>query len=695
MDKLPRYELVITLNSNLSVSSGDAITGVVDLEITHEYGLPIIPAKRLKGALRGVAKELVDWGVVEETDVQQLFGEVGQEKMAGFKMYDATLYQLPNGCFKSDLFTINDYDHFSQQIRKYPERELLQLFTMLYTKTATSNDIAETGSLRTIRVINHGLVFKSIIELANDRHVELLEFCVKGLRHLGLARTRGLGEVSCQINKVEDYKQTEMQEVDGRQAFRITLQQPTLLAGNNGLYYSCANYVPGSALLGAFASLYIQKKNLGAKAHLDEDFARIFLRGGVTFGYAYPEIDRKKFIPCPLHIQREKNRDYAYYESTSIDKTLRKIGPFVHMENEQLYLHEPKQEFRMHHARPADRRYGRAINDTPGKIDISRERGQFYFYRALSKNQSFVAELKGSQEDVAQLFHLLKSVNDTIQLGRSRTAEYGAAKIEILDELPKSGFEQASIADNQVAIYFATPLTLQNQHGRYVADPNLLIAEFEQELGVSLTIEKMYLQHTTLSGYHAKWRLPKQEREALNAGTVLIVSCEVSEEKVDWARLAHKRWGMEAGQGCGEIAVLKIPDGQIKCNDVAGFYRGVSSEENADLDRALLEFISHQLAKSKEIRRIQVVAKKIAKNEMKKFEGYSNSHIYKLKQCTLKESGEVEESEETKEFAKNIRNKAKNELTVTFKEDEELIECFIKSYFYMIQLEVRKGVFEK
>ena len=176
---MPRYELVITLNSNLSVSSGDAITGVVDLEITHEYGLPIIPAKRLKGALRGVAKELVDWGVVEETDVQQLFGEVGQEKMAGFKMYDATLYQLPNGCFKSDLFTINDYDHFSQQIRKYPERELLQLFTMLYTKTATSNDIAETGSLRTIRVINHGLVFKSIIELANDRHVELLEFCYK------------------------------------------------------------------------------------------------------------------------------------------------------------------------------------------------------------------------------------------------------------------------------------------------------------------------------------------------------------------------------------------------------------------------------------------------------------------------------------------------------------------------------------
>lgn len=69
----------------------------------------------------------------------------------------------------------------------------------------------------------------------------------------------------------------------------------------------------------------------------------------------------------------------------------------------------------------------------------------------------------------------------------------------------------------------------------------------------------MYLQQTTLSGYNAKWGLPKQERMALDAGTVLIVS---SSKEVDWTKLTKRKWGGEIGQGCGEIEVLKMPKEQ-------------------------------------------------------------------------------------------------------------------------------------
>lgn len=685
MDKLPRYELMITLNSHLSVGSGDSIAGVIDQEITHEHGIPVIPAKRLKGALRGVAKELIDWGITTEKEVNQLFGQIGQKQMAGFKMYDATLYQLPKDYFGEDSFTIEDYNRFSQQVRKYSERELMQLFTTLYTKTATLDGMAETGSLRTIRVINKGLVFKSILELEDKEDMVLLENCVKGLRHLGLLRTRGLGEVTCQLKKVATNKEHPPQVIEGKKAFRITLQQPTLLAGEKGLYYSCTNYIPGSALLGVFASLYIKKKRLGENAHLDEDFERIFLRNSVHFGYAYPEVANKKFIPCPAHIQHVKNGDRALYETLNTEgEILRKIGLFVHKERIHLKLHEPKQEFRMHHSRPKDRQYGRAINDTQTDTEPLGDKGQFYYYTALQKDQQFVGEFQGDVEDVELLLKLLNETNRNIQLGRSRTAEYGAAKVEILDQLPSSGFERADSIDQTVAIYLATPLTMQNCEGRYVADANLLIKHFEFALGVKLEVKKMYLQQTTLSGYNAKWGLPKQERMALDAGTVLIVS---SSKEVDWTKLTKRKWGGEIGQGCGEIEVLKMPKEQesLECLPVETEIETVGEgEEN------LIEMIQLEINRAGERRHIRVKAWELAEEKINSFAEYSNSKVYQLEAYLLHKS-KPNLSEEYIKKAKTLRTKVKEKLGDTFQEDGELLEYFIKLFFHMIKLEVRKN----
>lgn len=681
---------MISLNSPLSVGSGDGIAGVVDQEITHEHGIPIIPAKRLKGALRGVAKEFVDWNFAKQEDVDSLFGQAGQAEMSGFKLFDANLYQLPKNYFGNESHEIKDYNTFIGAVQEHSERELLKLFTMLYTKTAVSGGTAETGSLRTIRVINKGLVFKSVVELENEADFKLLQNCVKGLRRLGMGRARGLGEITCQLNQVIEQEPREIQEVAGKKAFKITLQQPTLLAGEKGLYYSCINYIPGSALLGVFAGLYIKKYQLKNQAHLDEDFARIFLREGVKFGYAYPEVNQNRYLPCPAHIQRVKNKNQAQYEGMRDEENpLRKISALAYKEGKNLLLHEPQQEFRMHHARPEDRQFGRAINDTKTVQNISGEKGQFYYYTALQKGQQFVGELQGNQEDIELLLSLLNEKNGEIQLGRSRTAEYGAAKVEIVDELPKISFEPANEFDKTVAIYLATPLTVQNAKGRYVADVDLLVEQFEYALGASLTVEKLYLQQTILTGYNAKWRLPKPEREAFNAGTVLIVS---TEEKVDWSLLTDKRWGEETSQGCGEIYVLKQPTAEEF--EICSVEKVMAGSNPTSL-KELYTYIDDEIAKAQEKRRIQVVAEKLAEAKKSDFDAYSNSKLYKLEQCAL-EKKDLKLPEENKveleKEAKELRRTAKQELKDNMKEDKELINHFIKSYFHMIKLEVRKNV---
>ncbi|WP_341299986.1 RAMP superfamily CRISPR-associated protein [Lysinibacillus sp. FSL H8-0500] len=558
---MKQYKLLITLDSDLSPGSGDSISGLIDHEITHEHGIPIIPAKRLKGALRHMAKEFFDWGYTTNEAIERLFGKIGEEKSSGFKIYDAVLYQIPKGYFESnEKITIENYNCLLQGLQQKNPNDLLALWTMVYTKTAIHNDSgqAKTGSLRSLRVINRGLVFKSTITLENEGDAKLLEDCVKALRHLGYGRTRGLGEVTCQLLSVKQKNAPiNSAKVAAEQPFRITLKQPVLLAGNEGLYGSCTDFIPGSALLGVFASLYIHKHQLQDNAHKDETFARLFLRGAVSFGYAYPEIENKVFTPCPLHIQREKHGSFAYGDGFEQIPLVRKINQMAFIDDDTLLLHEPKKEMRMHHARPANRRIGRALNDAEEANNnqiIGDNKGQFYYYTALSRGQSFVGTLRGEQEDIKLLMELLAERDNTIQLGRSRTAEYGEATMTALPQsfvLTKK--YKAAKNEKKVAIYFETPLAFQDETGRYVLEPQLLIEEMERKLGVSFTIEKSFFKQTTLKGYNAKWRLPKQEKVAFDAGTVLIVS---TQENIDWTTVEKTLWGSDLAQGCGKVQVL-------------------------------------------------------------------------------------------------------------------------------------------
>lgn len=693
---MPKYELTITLDSDVSPGSGDSIAGVVDHDITHEYGIPIIPAKRLKGALRGVAKEFVDWGFTSSSKVDELFGKPGEQYRSGIKIDDTKLASIPKEYFANENDKeIDDYDSFLAQIKQLDTAKVLPLFTMLYTKTTTENGQAQTGSLRTIRAINRGLVFKSIIELESEEQKKLLYDCVKGLRHLGYGRTRGLGEVSCKLKMIkgepkkkrnfimkENYSNQEEPFVN--QAIRITLQQPTLLAGSKGLYYSCTDFVPGSALLGVFASLYIKKHKLGTDAHKDPEFIRLFLRGGVSFGYAYPEVDEKVFMPCPAHIQRVKNENRAMLEEKKTDPTimLRKINSLAYMQEntKELFLHEPAKEFRMHHARPDNRHIGRAVNDTKGTEDLDGKKGQFYYYTALKKGQAFIGELKGKQEDVKMLVSLLNDVDSTIHLGRSRTAEYGAAKVNVVNKtLHKGSFSTANKGDSEVAIYLAAPLTIQNEIGRYVADVELFIAQLEREIEAPLNIEKMYIKETVLTGYNAKWRLPKQEKQALDAGTVLIVSTE--DKEVDWSLIEKQQWGAATEEGCGEIRVLQYEGSpnELECISIS---KKLQEKQLIQRDHPLdcVHDIEQAIEKRNKDIRDHKEAIHLAKKMLDELKQYSKSKIYQLEQYVRCDENNFALPESFPNPLKDIGDKKlKNQS-----------KFFIDAFFHTIKLEVRK-----
>jgi CRISPR/Cas system CSM-associated protein Csm3 (group 7 of RAMP superfamily) len=205
------YTLKLTLLSPCLIGSGGGFGAVIDSDIVFdEFGIPYIPAKRIKGCLRDSAIEVCemfelaninlflltyDGSDNKYTIVSQIFGKPGDEK--------------PAPVYLSNL-TIEGYEKIVQWIRylmkKYPNiitrESIINQYTELRQQTAIDEDgTAKEHSLRTIRVAKKGISFigEIDIEVINDDMIKLLYFACENLRYIGTKRNRGFGKVKCEL----------------------------------------------------------------------------------------------------------------------------------------------------------------------------------------------------------------------------------------------------------------------------------------------------------------------------------------------------------------------------------------------------------------------------------------------------------------------------------------------------------------
>ncbi len=208
------YTLKVTLESPCLIGSGEGFGAVIDSDIVFdEFGIPYIPAKRIKGCLRDSAIEACEifrlagiklFDLSEEdsenrfTIVTSLFGKPGDEK--------------PAPAYFSNL-TIQDYYSMVQWLKylmaEYPNiinrESIINQFTEIRQQTSIDEKTgtAKEHSLRTIRVVKKGHTFKGTIDIEDDKEdiFRLLYFACKNLTHIGTKRNRGFGKVSCRLYK--------------------------------------------------------------------------------------------------------------------------------------------------------------------------------------------------------------------------------------------------------------------------------------------------------------------------------------------------------------------------------------------------------------------------------------------------------------------------------------------------------------
>ncbi len=557
-------KLLMTLLSDAIPGSGEGLSGVIDVDINYnDYGIPFIPAKRLKGILREAALELEEHGQLDGIRVEDIFGQSGNKHSSDFHLYNGYLEETSSledflkWCFHRE----NNNSNGLKVI--FNKQQILELYT--YTRSQTtvgSNGIAKDGSLRTFRVLRKGLTFQFDIDFASN-FLPQIEKIIKVANNFGLSRTRGFGEIKLELTKDERDENFAEQVSNNENYSKLSLEienlSQLLTTNQVGKIQFTETYIPGTAINGAFASLYIKSKKAEDKNYdpnNDELFKKLFLFDEVKYSNGYPciFIDDKHHptIPAPASFVREKNKKNYFdmantesFEDASKVQTNSINSSYVKIKDKTFYKHNVPVEIEYHHARPEDRSQGRA----------SEGNGQFFQFEVISPKQTFSCEIYGKKKYLEMIDNLINQNNSKLYLGKSKTSQYGLCKVI---EHKIQDYEKTKIlweASELLVITLVSDMMLVNEYGKLFPDPNLLIDEILSELNVKnddVYTVNSFINTKHIGGYLGVWNLPRTQQNVLSSGSVIVLRNDTDSD-IEINSIVHKSFGLRQNEGFGQI----------------------------------------------------------------------------------------------------------------------------------------------
>lgn len=557
MQNKKQGEIHITLYSDLCSGNGYSYYGTIDSEAEHdEFGLPFIPARRLKGCLRECAELLRDSGLWKKsTDtLNYLFGISADDGTKGIRIENA--YILEYEQIKKDLKLIKE----NKQIQKYisPD-EVLDIFSDVKAQTKMENGVADDNSLRFTRIIHqfspfnkeNRLEFIAKVEYPEGQEDKLKQIC-KALRHIGMNRNRGLGCVKCEF-KAEDEAANIKDEIqiaekvvineNSDQKLNITIffenLGPMIISGDDK--NTTLSYIPGKAVLGALAGTYLSEAGHTAD---DEEFVRLFLNGDTIYSDFNISDGVHIFDPAPSFLNKMKkskkyvnslrysekqvsaNKDYDTdnkdYDPANGNQPKKLKGKYIYLEinkdNRKVLEYEPKQRVIYHHRRGND--------------------ALLYSQTALKEGQIFGGNIICNSKDYKLLLRLLKNTN--FSFGKSKTAQYGKCRIieGLVDELFKKDTKFQVKKDELIYVSLASKGIFLDECGytqeskkvyQIIGEQLGLLnkeADISEKIGEIQGEEKDYpfcsIQSAMIYGYSGVWNLRKPPIAGIESGSTFI-----------------------------------------------------------------------------------------------------------------------------------------------------------------------------
>lgn len=563
-----KYQMRITLKSDLCVGSGYSYAGVIDSDICYDAsGLPYIPAKRLKGCLREAA-ELIGLG---EKETEELFGKGGQDAPGGVFLGNAHLENYEE--MRKELL------HTGKAMGKYvTPQSILEQFTTIKAQTKIEeNGVAQNNSLRFIRTVNHyspldmeELCFVSEVslpDLPEDHLEENLLRAAKAMRNMGMNRNRGLGSVRCQLVPCRQEKKTEIdfspiEKEDEIYTLKYFVRNEAPLVLSSGNDFKTEKYISGRSVLGYFAGAYLAAGGSGDS----EEFEKLFLKNQVIYTGLYlsesgeDSKGRKVYYPAPAYIKRlkktkryvnaskeipteekecaKRNIDTAYACGNG-NQPKKLKGKFCCMEDGKLWVKEPETEIVYHHTRKSKRQ-----NAPDGNL--------LYTSEALREQQIFAGEIRGEGWAIRLLGGLLEQ--GSLRFGKSKSSQYGTCVLDGTPVIEKAASEEAVYpAGKKILIVLRSDTLLAGEKG-WTAESWSVREQIRQKLGIQEKEEEVYTEMETgvLTGYYSKWNLKRPAVPVVKAGSTFEF-CLAEELKVPDTVFTL---GELTGEGFGRAEIL-------------------------------------------------------------------------------------------------------------------------------------------
>ena len=527
----------ITLESDLCAGSGQGFAHAIDSDVCYDrFGLPYIPSRRIKGALRDAAK------YIDTPDhiLNAIFGIPGNQPAqkagsgpvwykGGMRLYNARL---------------KDYKQLKAGLENggLEAESVLRLFTRAKAQTEVFNGVAKRNSLRFTRVVNQysplsaheKLVFYAECEIDGKFENTLKDIC-KAARNIGLDRTRGLGAVKMRLiesgarqnanagrnarntQSVPAYDPAIQYCID----YSVYLESPLMLPDISN--DETADYISGTAVIGALASKYLARPT-----HTLDEFERLFLSGGVVYENAYIH----NAIPAPLFVNKLKQRDgvlftvYGGKPEEGTPKTLK--GKYV--DKITLTPITAETEINYHHRRDGDE--------------------MLYTQKCLCEGQVFKGVITAGGAYVSILEDLLAG---GLCLGRSKTAEYARCSVQYTVRKAVEARISVNHGD-KLAAALESDLICLDDNGGCSADKDIIF----HSIGIQAEIcdSETFLSIRRIAGYSGVWNLKKPHITAIAAGSVFTFTYKGENGKIP----QYIYTGEKQNEGFGKVKIYRVDD---------------------------------------------------------------------------------------------------------------------------------------
>ena len=556
--------LEIELRSDLCTGSGYSYAGIVDSDICYdECGIPYIPARRMRGCIRDTWETIL---FPNDTDgAEALFGKAGDKHPGDMALSNAYIsgYESLRAFLKSG----------SEVEKKYFQPQaILERFTHVVGQTRMKDGIADPQSLRYTRVVNQlspfaegreNLVFEAEVS-CSEENWEKLEKAVRGTRHIGLKRNRGMGFVHCELKKTENVGGPDLStpnentlENDAQTVIAYTLENNAPLILSNHDESSSETFISGRSILGCLAARYLSLQGNTAD---DLAFQELFLSNRTIFSNLYPSVGGTTFVPAPGYINKLKktgklvnllaedkkeNTEEAYQtENGNMPKKLK--GKYVALNQtvsgyDTASVYEVEKDIIYHHSRR--------------KTGVTGKEGMLYLLEAVSPGQQFSGEIQLPAQ-YADLVRSLLQMGD-VRLGKSKNTEYGTCRV-----LPGSNQNSSATplelkTGDEIVVTFVSDAILtagteENEHYAVTFEDLTEAVREALKLDAEVIVEKSSFTTTVLAGYVSEWNLQRGTVPAISAGSYVTLKLKSdSKEQIS----QNLRIGGFINEGYGQIRI--------------------------------------------------------------------------------------------------------------------------------------------